>query len=256
MNEEADITISLFPRLQEFSPSDNPLNGLTATLINVSGDRQALPLPRQPIGDSAESVGVKVTVKPVASGHHVFELRQSGVVREVPFTAVESGTISFDPMKCSEKIHLSDRNKLASSAGKIRGNVMAAEGYAEGKHRWAIRIVGATTSGQLAAGVSVVPTNGDYSTTSAFFHLRGTHYWWDDGDAYSGIDGRATLHPKGARWKTGDDIEFILDCDRQTLELHLRRTGKRWTISDVVCDEPLYPIVCFYGANSSVRLVL
>ena len=255
VNEEADITISLFPRLQEFSPSDNPLNGLTATLINVSGDRQALPLPRQPIGDSAESVGVKVTVKPVASGHHVFELRQSGVVKEIPFTAVDSGTISFDPMKCSKKIHLSDRNKLASSAGKIRGNVMAAEGYTEGKHRWAIRIVEATTSGQLAAGVSVVPTNGDYSTTSAFFHLRRTHYWWDDGDAYSGIDGRATQHPKGARWKTGDDIEFTLDCGRQTLELHLRRTGERWIISNVMCDEPLYPTVRFCGAHSIVELV-
>ena len=248
VNEEADITISLFPRLQEFSPSDNPLDGLTATLITVSGDRQALPLPRQPIRESAESVGVKVTVKPVASGHHVLELRQGCVVKEIPFTVAETESISFDPRKCSDGIHLSGGNKLATCScnGLNDRNVMAAEGYTEGKHRWAIRIGTHARCGILGAGVS---------STLHFFDQRRTYYWWNDGCAPSRTGGRNTHHPKGAPWQTGDDVEFTLDCGRQTLELHIRRTGERSTISNVMCNEPLYPTVRFCRGRSIVELV-
>ena len=261
-NEEANITVTFFPPDDHGSlPFINPLHGLTGTLIGPSGDRQAISLPLQPTRTNTESMDLKVTVKPIALGRHVLELRQGRSVKEAPFTAGEVGALVFDPMKCSRHITLSGGNKIALSSSRRVVNVMTTKGYTEGKHRWAIKLGGdgfPCVDG-IGAGVSRVPEDGDYSTDGVFFSRRRAHYWWGHGCCHSRVDGIQTLWTPLTRctpWQHLDVIEFTLDCDRQTLELHLRRTGERSTINNVVCDEPLYPTVCLgISRCSSVELV-
>ena len=67
--EEAHITVTFFPPHDQGSfPFNNPLDGLTATLIAPSGDRQAISLPRQPTRTSIESLGLKLTFTPGRQG--------------------------------------------------------------------------------------------------------------------------------------------------------------------------------------------
>ena len=96
----------------------------------------------------------------------------------------------------------------------------------------------------VGAGVSVLPRDGDYSTTRAFFGRHRAYYWWSNGNSNHYNNGSCEPGEKCSKWKVGDVITFTLDCEQRTLQILVSRTGKSATLNDLVVTSPLYPTVC------------
>ena len=112
-----------------------------------------------------------------------------------------------------------------------------------------IREIARSWPAGVGAGVSVLPRDGDYSTTSPFFDKHRTYYWWSNGNSYHYNDGRGESGEKCSKWKAGDVITFTLDCEQRTLQILVSGTGESATMNDLVVTSPLYPTVCMRDGN-------
>ena len=168
-------------------------------------------------------------------------------------TSHQRHQLCFDQGKCSKWITLSNEGKRATNSGGQTGNVATTDGYTTGIHQWSMKIrklAGGWFAGTGAgAGVSVLPRDGDYSTTSIFFDRHHAYCWWCDGDSCHYADGRGKQGEKCSEWKAGDVITFTLDCEQRTLQILLSRTGESATLNDLVVTSPLYPTVCIENGN-------
>ena len=164
-------------------------------------------------------------------------------------TSHQRHQLCFDQGKCSVYITLSNEGKRATLSGGAYANVTTTDGYTTGIHQWSMKIRKLARSSfvGVVAGVSVLPRDGDYSTTCAFFnkHCRHcTYYWWGSGNSYRYNDGHGESGEECSTWKAGDVITFTLDCEQRTLKILVSRTGKSATLNDLVVTSPLYPTVC------------
>ena len=155
--------------------------------------------------------------------------------------------LCFDQGKCSKHITLSNRGKRATHCGDQCANVTTTEGYTTGIHQWSVKLLKLDFHWFAGAGVSVLPQDGDYSTTSQFFGRHRAYYWWDNGYSHHCENSNEKLGEKCSECKEGDVMTFTLDCEQRTLHVLISRTGESATLKDLVVTSPLYPTVCMSG---------
>ena len=170
-------------------------------------------------------------------------------------TSHQRHQLCFDHGKCSKNIILSNEGKRGTTSVDALANVTTTNGYTTGIHQWSMKIRKLAGSWQVGAGVSVLPRNGDYSTTSKFFGRHRTYYWCGDCTSFHCEIGRYKGGEKCSKWKAGDFITFTLDCEQRTLQILVSRTGESVTLKDLVVISPLYSTVCI-GFGNKVELCL
>ena len=126
--------------------------------------------------------------------------------------------------------------------------------FSTGIHQWSIRIVKVSLWSSIGAGVSVLPRDGDMSTSKEFFGRRRAYYWWSSGDAHAYEGGRGVSLGKSSKWLAGDLIMFTLDRQKATLQISMRRTKEERTIAGLLFTEALYPTICMYNSGDAVEL--
>ena len=165
-------------------------------------------------------------------------------------TSHQRHQLCFDQGKCSKRITLSNEGKRAMHRGVTYANVTTTDGYTTGIHQWSMKIRKLAGFCCVVAGVSVLPRDGNYSTTSIFFDKHCAYFWWCDGESYHYYnDGHRKQGEKCSEWKVGDVITFTLDCEQRTLQILVSRTGKSATLNDLVVTSPLYPTVSIEHGN-------
>ena len=164
-------------------------------------------------------------------------------------TSHQRHQLCFDQGKCSKNITLSNEGKRATNSGVTYANVTTTDGYTTGIHQWSMKIRKLPGFWCTGAGVSVLPRDGNYSTTSTFFWRHRAYYWWCHGDSYHHNNGHRKQGEKCSEWKVGDVITFTLDCEQRTLQILVSGTGESATLNDLVVTSPLYPTVCMQHDN-------
>ena len=168
-------------------------------------------------------------------------------------TSHQRHQLCFDQGKCSKNITLSNEGKQATHSQGAYANVTTTDGYTTGIHQWSMKIRKLAGRTYVGAGVSVLPRDGNYSTTSTFFYRHRTYHWWSNGVSCHCDDGQREPGERCSKWKVGDVITFTLDCEQRTLQILISGTGKSATLNDLVVTSPLYPTVCI-GFGNEVEL--
>ena len=156
-------------------------------------------------------------------------------------TSHQRHQLCFDQGKCSKNITLSNEGKRGTTSVEALANVTTTDGYTTGIHQWSMKIRKLPSFWCIAAGVSVLPRDGDYSTTSKLFGQHHTYYWCGDCTSFHSEIGRYKRGEKCSKWKAGDVIAFTLDCEQRTLQILASRIGESATLNGLVVISPLYP---------------
>ena len=243
----ADNTIKfdLFDHTKRPIPASNTAANVTATVVSPSGKRDVIVVTRD-TDISLTQIRMLLWVKPDEIGQHSLQVQSSGRTKTVNFSACDPGPVlRCDPQKCSSQITLSNDNRTARLRGQRYGygTVTTAVGYTRGRHVWNVRFTQTKAEGYyLSAGVTALPTNGDYNGTHYYFDKHRYFGWWSDGSvAYSSGTGN-----RCEKLRDGDTATFVLDCYQKSLEIRVHRTNKTSQITGLLCGEPLYPALCLF----------
>ena len=241
------IKIDLFDHTKRPIPASNTAANVTATVVSPSGKRDVIVVTRD-TDISLSQIRMSLSVKPDGIGQHSLQVESSGRAKTVNFSACNPPVLHCDPQKCSSVITLSNDNRTARHTGQSKGSgtVTTAVGYTRDRHVWNVRFT-QTKAGRynLSAGVTALPTNGDYNGTSYYFDSHRYYCWWSSGSFHrsSGTGDRCE------KLQDGDTATFVLDCDQKSLEIRVHRTNKTSKITGLQCDEPLYPALCLYATD-------
>ena len=242
------IKIDLFDHTKCPIPASNTAANVTATVVSPSGKRDVIFVTRD-TDISLTQIRMSLSVKPEEIGQYSLQVQSSERAKTVNFRSCDPGPVlRCDPQKCSSVITLSNDNRTARHTGQSLdyGTVTTAVGYTHGRHEWNVRFTRAKPGGQwLSAGVTALPTNGDYNGTRYYFDNHRYYCWWSDGSVAcsSGTGDRCE------KLRGGDTATFVLDCDQKSLEMRVHRTNKSSKITGLRCDEPLYPALCLYAPD-------
>ena len=242
------IKIDLFDHTKRPIPASNTAANVTATVVSPSGKRDVIVVARD-TDISLTQIRMSLSVKPDEIGQHSLQVQSSGRAKTVNFSACDPGPVlRCDPQKCSSVITLSNDNRTARHTGQSRGfgTVTTAVGYTHGRHEWNVRFTRPNLSGSyLSAGVTALPTNGDYNRPHEYFDKHRYYSWSNTGEIHSS----GGIGDDFEKLQDGDTATFVLDCDQKSLERRVHRTNKSSKITGLRCDEPLYPALCLYAPD-------
>ena len=234
------IKIDLFDHTKRPIAASNTAANVTATVVSPSGKRDVIVVTRD-TDISLTQIRMSLSVKPDEIGQHSLKVQSSGRAKTVNFSACDPRPVlRFDPQKCSSVITLSNYNRTARHTGQTwgAGTVTTAVGYTRCRHVWNVRFTRPYVGGRvLYAGVTAVPTSGNYNRTSHRYYG-----WRGDGNFHLST-GTGDMCEE---LQNGDTATFVLDCDQKSLEIRVHRTNTRSKITGLECDEPLYPALCLY----------
>ena len=242
------IAIDLFDHTKRPIPASITAANVTATVVSPSGKRDVIVVARD-TDISLTQIRMSLSVKPDEIGQHSLQVQSSGRTKTVNFSACDPGPVlRCDPHKCSSVITLSNDNRTARHTGQRAGHgtVTTAVGYTRGRHEWNVRFTRPYVGrSKLSAGVTALPSNGDYNGTVRYFDNHRCYGWLSNGN----VDHSTGAGDRCEQLQYGDTATFVLDCDQKSLEIRVHRTNKTSKITGLQCDEPLYPALCLYAPD-------
>ena len=235
-----------FPR-----PLTEAIRNLTLSLVYPSDKRQDI---TEHLDLTSSEVSMTAKLACTELGSYALEICHFGnLLRVERFSCIPPAAL-FDPKKCAIHITLSEGNQVATHTGNVDHwcVVATAEGYTKGTHEWTATFANANADGHfLMAGVMALPIDKRYDTNDPFFNSSCYYCWTTNGRCWrSNPKTSSSCTP----FSDGDMATFILDCDAGTLEIHHRRAKEMRVITNVRCDEPLYPAFSFYAPGHKVVL--
>ena len=263
VGHEGRVAVKLVDSNGRSMPSDQPTPDISSCIILASGEKQ----PVQVSSSESDSSKLVIPISAAEPGTITLELCSRGVSFRSKMPVSPSTPVCFDPQKCHEAIILSNGNHVATQSpdapeDAIGIQVLAKEGYASGRHKWAMRVIGATV-GELGVGVTKLPSDGNFNSNEVFFGGK-ANVWrcWNG-------NGRAAMYHRdcpfgreeeSARMKNicdGDVLVFTLDCNTKcsTLQCVNQRSQEDKKFTYIDCSQPLYPAVSMAGEGLSVEIL-
>ncbi|XP_065183757.1 E3 ubiquitin-protein ligase TRIM45-like [Sycon ciliatum] len=216
---------------------------VVASLVSSFGNRQVLPTISEA---SNERITAHAQVEPETLGEHTLQVRLGKMTRHIPLPVKVQRQLRFDPDRCSTAMCISDSGKVVKIDGSFRcaqghGYVYGTEAYSTGVHIFSLKVSGQELNlGYMQIGVAEFPPQGEISNSVSICHRYGAgwarpEYQFRRHLKYEG--GNSKTSP----WINGEVLTFTVDCDANSLQLCLPRTGERREIKGLdVLAKPLY----------------
>ena len=243
-NEPCPVSLT-FPR--------NPGNTspvLTAKISAPSGQLNTFRVSRSS-DSSSDHLSMRTVITPTQIGEHFLEIHDEvGNTKSVSFDCSRFVPI-LDADKRSQRITLSGDNKVATQAGLNAWSTVAARhGYTAGRHTWNVSFLDQKSKiGLMSVGVTALPGDANCNR-SGFFFDNVCNYSWD-GKGRSSVCG-VLSGVDCSQFSDGEVASLTLDCEQATLEIYHHRTGEQRVMTEVKCEQPLYPAFCMYCEGQRV----
>ena len=260
VGREGCVVVKLADSNGHRMPSDQPTPDIVPAIILPSGRKQVVQVSSQ----ESDSSKLVIPISAAECGTITLELSSHGV--SFRSRVHVSCDIFFDPHKCHGGTVLSSNNRVVTRSPEgpqhVYCHAVATEGYTNGRHEWAVRVVkGAVRNKAVAIGVTSAPSDCNYNSDGDDFFKKttGLRLWSTHGSAlkyqptfpfitwFKSADMQIVLD--------GDVLVFTLDCDALTLQCLNQDTQEAAKFTDIDCSRPLYPAVFMYRKGQSVEIL-
>lgn len=185
-----------------------------------------------------------ITSTPLESGEYVLEISVNEERIEQTASFVCVGSLVFDDQQCHSGILLStDKHVATRSVRDGHASVLGSKGMQRGTYTWRIEI--GPGPNWYAVGIASKPLTNKSSNFGESFSWKAT------GGMHCLSGSRASQLT--SKWSKGDELQFVLDCDKRQLEITNLRNNEKDKMAGLPTKE-FFVYVNMYAAGNFVKL--